>query len=425
MRKKRYIESATKLIVNRIKFHAPILYDDDVDLDILLKNGIEMKKPIFKFEKNLNGALLKAFELAQKDVDFTLVLCRSSLGKTKEKALQKIDNLFVVDECTPARLLQSINKLNINYPSSSNFNLDFREKFFKIGGRALNPHFDDFCLRQVAIFDNIFVDYSEFVLNGNNHFAILQNKSELEKKVEIELNIPLEKGYYFFKRLPKTILVENVLTKTKRYLNFVCRNAKFSFSMVDGLENSVFCCVNVKATLTLKPNEDGFVFFNFGESKFSLGTQAGIGLFKQIAWQKSCEIFNLQIKTKNPKFDYLFNHTLPQKIWINWLNGEVDEKLEEKYLTYKRLFLKEQKIEPRPKWENANSDKSGLTLVNFKEIGLKEVGIFNGEYYKRIFIVKGDERFLRVGKTFFYNINGITENSLKSKQPISVCFGVD
>lgn len=64
-----------------------------------------------------------------------------------------------------------------------------------------------------------------------------------------------------------------------------------------------------------------------------------------------------------------------------------------------------------------------FSFVHFKEIGLKEIGIFNGEYYKKILIVDGNEKFLKVGKTFFYNINGVSNLSLCSHEPICLSFG--
>ena len=193
----------------------------------------------------------------------------------------------------------------------------------------------------------------------------------------------------------------------------------------------------MKASVLLAPHEEKFVFFNFGGGRFSPTCMRQIKQMQALAWRKSCENFDLQIKTKNPKFDFFFNKTLPQKIWINWLNGEIDEQLEQKYVTYRKLFLKGSLkfAEKGKKFDDTEMTErkisisqnevaqKGLTLVNFEKIGIRELGIFNGEYYKKIYIVKGQEKFLKVGKTFFYNICGITERSLKSREPISVCFG--
>lgn len=409
MKKRDYVEKAKNCILNRVKFHAPILYDGNVDKQTLSAFGVDADFPIFKFEKNLNNKLLKAFELAQKEENFNLLISSNCFQKNKEKVLKKIKNCVVYDNQTsPVSFLETINKMNINYQSSTNYNLKFKDKFVKVADQVLNPNFDDFNLQQTTVVGNFFVDYHEFVLNGNNILLKIQNKSRNLDELVIEMNIPLKKGYYFFKKNPKSIMVENLLTKQKFYLNFICKNAKFCFSNVDGLENSVFACLNVKFKMTLCENEEEFVFFNFGEEKFSLKSYKEIVDFKNLAFQKCCEIFNLKVLTKNPKFDFFFNKTLPKKIWINWLNGEVDEILEQKYITLKRLFV---------------NGKDEISLKNFKEIGLKEVGIFNGEYYKKILVVSGQEKFLRVGRTFFWNINGITNHSLKSAEPMSVCFG--
>lgn len=416
MFKKRYIEKAKSAILNRVKFHAPVVFDDEINFKVLQKHGVDVRMPIFVFDKVLTYPLLKAFCLAQCQENFNLLFSKRSVGKMQKKVQQKLPNAIVFDEQSGSTFLECANKLNINYPSSSNYNLAFKDKFFKVNGQILNPKFEDFSLRKTDFVKNIFVDYSEFVLNGSNFFCTLKNKLNFPVRAEIELNIPLEKGYYYFKKMSHVILIENLLTKEKFFLNYFCRNAKFSFSDVDGLENSTFSCVNIKANLNLLPDAENFVFFNFGKAKFLPKNFCQIKKLKEISQKKSCEVFNLQVKTKNPKFDFFFNKTLPQKIWINWLNGTVDEILERKYVTYKKLFLKGNLNDPSKK-------SQGLTLVNFEKIGIRELGIFNGQYYKKIFVIKGAERFLKVGDTCFYHISGITKHSLTSHEPISVCFG--
>lgn len=409
MNKKQYIEHAKNLILNRVRFHAPIVYDSRVNSAILSANGIDLNKPIFKFEKVLNKRLLKAFSEAQKEEPFNLLLSLDSVDKINPSKLDCLKNyVFYSQKSSPLEFMEMINKLNINYSSSSNYNLVFKDKFLKVNDEILNPHYDEFELKQSAIFGGVVCDYSEFLLNGNNYFLKFKNKENSVKKLHIELNIPLKKGYYYFKKLNKAISIENLLTKEKVYLNFACKNAKFSFSNVDGLENSVFCCINAKLDLCLSGKENAFVFFNLGSSKFCLDKISHIEKFKAISKQKCCEIFNLRVKTKNQNFDQFFNFALPKKIWINWANGEENEQSEEKYIALKRLFIK---------------GSSEIEFVPFKQIGLKELGIFNGEYYKKILVVGGDYKFLQVGKTFFNNINGITEFSLKSKEPINLCFG--
>ena len=400
MKNKNYIEKAKQLILNRVRFHAPVVYDDNIDFDILARFGVDVNLPVFKFDKTLSKNLAKAFSLAKKEENFNLLVSDKSANKFCPK------DALLYSQTSSLEFLKAINKLNINYSSSTNFNPVFQDKFFKVDGQILNPQFDDFKLKKVAAFEKIYIDYTEFVLNGSNFYLKVKNMGKNLQKVDIELNIPLIKGYYFFKRFNRSVLIENLLTKQKLFLNFICPNAKFSFSCVDGLENSVFSCINVRASLNVE--EESFVFFNFGTQKFNLKNERMVVAFKNLAEKKVCEIFNVQVKTKNAKFDYFFNKTLPQKIWINWLNGENDKTLEEKYISLKRIFVRGEK---------------DFDLVNFKEIGLKELGIFNGEYYKKILFLSGKDKFLRVGRTFFYNIHRLNFSAIKSNEPLSVCFG--
>ncbi len=411
MKNRDYIEKAKNLILSRVRFHAPILFDDEVDAKVLGEQGIDVNLPIFKFEKTLTKRLLKAFAMAQKEEKFNLVLCHSSVDRRNiwgSRQLKNMRNTTIVEEYCPKRLLEMINKLNINYASSSNFNLIYSDKFFSVNGVRLNPSFSDFSLSQRAVFDEVFVDYDEFVLNGENIYAKFLNKSDKEKRVEVELNIPLEKGYYYFKKVDKAYLIENLISKEKLFFNFLCSGAKFSFSNVSGLENSVFCCINIKLVLTLKPKQRKVIFFNFGESKFAVKNAHEIDKLKEVAVVEAKKVFDVQVKTKNPKFDYFFNKTLPQRIWVNWLNGVIDDALEQKYVSYRRLFVR---------------GKEKISFVKFSEIGVKEIGIFNGSYYKKILFVSGSEKFLKVGHTYFYQIGEITKKTLESREPVCLSLG--
>ena len=408
MTRKEYVDKAKSAILNRIRFHAPIVYGEDVDLSVLRKEGIDTQKPIFKFEKKLNERLLHAFELAQQEEEFNLLLPFESLGKIKEEKVHKLKSAFVYSKFGSSKFLENVDKLNINYPSASNYNVVFKDKFVKWNGQILNVKFEPFVLKYICYQNDVLFDYQEFMLNGANMFFKLTNRAKKEKVQSIEINLPLPKGYYFFKRQDRKILIENLLTKRKMFFNYFCKNAKFSFSNVDGLENSVFCCINAKISIKLKPNEEKCLFFNFGEQEFLVKNRRSMEKLSHLSQQKTREIFNLKVKTKNPKFDNFFNRILPQQIWLNWLNDTNDFALEQKYVTYKRLFVKE---------------AEDLSFVKFKQIGLRELGVFNGTYYKKIVVVVGEKQFLQVGKTHFYNTQRINVKTLKSRETISLCFG--
>jgi hypothetical protein len=407
MSKKEYIEKAKNLIVAKVRFQAPQLYDDEIDFAVLKENAIDEKLPIFKFEKELSTPLAKAFLLAQKEEKFNLLIS-SNVSKKVLNLLKNLQNLTFLSEFSSKRLIETVNKLNINYSSSSNFNPKLKDKFFAVGNQRLNPSYSDFSLRQNVQIGDIFVEYSEFVLNGQNIFAKFFNRSNSEQKVTAELNIPLPVGYYFFKRQERAFLIENLLTRQRRFFNFLCGAAKFSFSCVDGLENSTYCSINLHFSFSLKPKQCKFVFFNFGEDKFILKNLAEIERFKSEATRAAKDIFDVQVLTKNEKFDNFFNRVLPQKIWLNWLDGRVDEGLEQKYLTYRNLFVR---------------GKDKITFVKFSQIGVKQIGIFNGEYYKKILLVCGGQQFLKVGRTMFYNICDITRRTLCQREPVCLCWG--
>ena len=409
MTKKEYIEKAKQTILNRVKFHAPIMYDSEIDRTKLFESGIDISKPLFKFERPLNKLLLKAFEEAQKESEFNLVMPLSVLGRKRESFARKLRNCVFYSDDSSASFLESINKLNINYATSSSYDLKYKDKFFEFNGEVLNPNYDNFCLKQIGCFGDVFVQYREFVLNGNNVWVKLFNNSKKMQKIDSEINIPLQKGYYFFKKQRGYIQIENVLNGQKRFLNYVCKNAVFSFSNVNGLSNSLFCCINVKFSFFLKPGEHKNIFFNFGEQRFFKRGKFDIfeDLF-DLSRKLCCQIFNLRIKTKNPKFDFYFNKILPQKIWTNWINEKFDKVAEEKYLTLKRLFLR---------------GKDKILFVPFREIGVRELGVFNGLYYKKILVVPSSTSFVKIGKVTYNSLVGFSKKTLQNPDPISLSFG--
>ncbi len=408
MNKKEYIKKAKQEIINRVKFHAPIVYDDVVDRKILMDNGIDFNLPIFHFDKALNKNLLKAIEMAQNECDFNVVFSQNSLGKIKENKLKKLKNFFVTTKYSSSRLIENIKKLNINYCSYSNFNLKFQDKFFRVNNKILNPCFDNFFLTCKNNFDDVFVEYKEFVLNGNNVFVKFINTAKTAKKIECEFNFPLKNGYYLFKRLEKCIFIENIITKEKMYFSFNCGAAKFDFSAVNGLENSKYCCINIKYSLNLKGKQMAYSFFNFGNEKFLPKNLNSVSKFCDLSQKMCFSEFDIMVKTKNFEFDDFLNKTMPMRTWLGWLNFERNFSLEEKYKTYRKLFLK---------------GKDKIVFTNFAQLGVREIFIFNGMDYKKISIVLSNEKFLKIGKTCFWGTNSLSTKSLKTVEPIVFSLG--
>lgn len=404
--KKEKIEQIKNLILNRVKFHAPIVYDDEIDKTVLFNNGIDTNMPIFVYKKELNKTLIKAFRKASEEANFNLLIPIENVSLKEEKALKKIKNCVFYSKKSNFKLLSMINKLNINYFSSSNYDLKFKDKFVKINEEIINPKYDDFALIDSGR-NEVFYDYKEFQLNGNNIYLKLKNYDNFPKKTKISLNFPLKQGYYLFKKQNNSIKIINLMTKEVSYFSYICPKAQFNFSAVDGLENSLFSTINLNLTFSLKAMEERFFFFIMSNKKFSLKAQKDIEKLFSLSKQKCYETFDLRVKTKNPKFDQFFNNELPKKIWLNWNNNLKNDALSGKYATLRRLFIK---------------GKDKINVKPFKEIGVKELGIFNGEYYKKILISFGNQKFLQVGETKFTNISNITRFSLKKKEPIFLSF---
>ncbi|MBQ8845167.1 MAG: hypothetical protein IJ008_04040 [Clostridia bacterium] len=410
MKNKEYIKNLTQTIINRVELHAPILYDNNIKFESIKYLGININLPIFKFEKKLTKNHLKAFILAQKSVEFNLILFEEMLTKKDRKLLAKIKNLFIINSnFISLSAIETINKLNINYYSKINFKENLNENYFSIYGEVINLSYKNMFLSKKEEKNDVFFDLNMFLLNGQNYFLKLNNKLNHEKEIDFEINIPLKKGYYFFKKMSNCIVVENITTKEKLYFNFSTSYQDISFSHIDGLENSTLACINLKVKTKLKPKEHKAYFFNFGDTKFILKNQKIMEKFFILSVEKLNEIFNLKIKTNRSEFDYNFNYDMPRRIIINWLNFSCDKKLEYKYFSFKNSILEEK-------------DNQYFLKKNFN-LNIKEVGIFNGEIFKKILIFNGDEKLIQIGHTKFFNVNSISKNTIKKNESISLCFG--
>lgn len=407
MKRREYVNRLKDHILNCVRFHAPICYSADIDKTALFNHGVNLDYPIFVYENKVDNLTIKALKEACREENFNLLLPSENLSPWQEKRFEKLKNCLLFNNQQEMRFLSMISKLNINYKTKSNYNVIYKEKFCMVNGVTLNPKYKEFYLQGEEVISNVVASYREFLLNGNNIYLSLKNNSQKDEKVCLTLNFPLQKGYYLFKKHRGYFLIENLQNGEKLFFNYVCPMANISHSMIDGLDNSCYATILLKLNFVLKAGAERVLYFNLSSKKSPLKNKGQFDKLFETAITKNREIFDLRVKTKNQKFDQYFNNTLPKKIWLNWLDFNNDEVLIEKYTTYRALFVK---------------GKEKISFVPFKEIGLKELGIFNGEYYKKILISFGAEKFLQVGKTKFFNINNVTRFSLKKKDNISLSF---
>lgn len=362
MKKKDYIFNMTNLIVNRVRFHAP-LYAENVDLYQLKDAGIDLSLPVFFYENKLSKIMAKCFFEAQKQVDFNLIFTQAQPHAKKLK--------YVISDN------KDLQKLNINYPSKSNFISKTNEKYITINGEKIDQNLQNYFLDGFVERDGVNCFVRECVLSGRNIFLQFLNTTSQEKTINFEINLPLKSGYYCFKKLHHAIKITRLLSGERMFFNFASKANNFTFSCVDGVENCTNARINLSCKLTLKPYQKCHYFYNFGSEKFTLFSLEEIEMFFDQCRKKNCEIFDVKIDSKIKNIDSKINYILPEKIYNAWLNGECDLDCEKEYLKLKNRFVLK-----------VNND-----FVLNETANLNSLKIFNGNIFKDVLIVKNyDEK---------------------------------
>ncbi len=406
MKKKEYIEKLTQLIFNKVKYHAPNLNNEDIDYQLLDVLSIDTSLPIFIFKKPLNSIFYNAFKRAKKQAIFNLILTAKPL--VSKRKIEKLDHTFVmlVDEMGQS-LYNNLDALNINYPSSSNFKIKYKKPFLAVNNKEIDLEFQPYFLSKKFQENGVVIDIKEFLCNGKNFLLSFSNVHKNCEKVKIELNLPLPRGYYFFEKQSNCIIIKNLTNSDKGYFNYFCKNAKFKFSNVDGLEFSSFACINFEVELLLMPKEQKKLYFNFGDKKYCLFNSLEMIEFFNLSQEKMFEIFDLKIKTKDSDFDYNFNRYLPEKIWENWQKNGHDEESEKNWLKIRNSIIKK-------------NEKGELIQEDFK--GLKEVYMYRNQRWKRIFILRNGERYMYADNTKYFNFFLLTKDIFKKNNEIYLSF---
>ena len=406
MKKKEYIENMANLIINRVRFHAPIVYDGEVDFKILEIIGLDTTLPIFKIEKTLTPILLSAFKKAQQSVNFNLIA--TTKPKCSERSLKELKNfIYIREEELGYGLLSSINALNINYKSGTKFSRDIEEDYIKVNDEVVNLNYKNFYLHKKAMSDEVIYEIKEFLLNGKNFILNFANPHKDKKLITFEINIVLPRGYYYFKREPSAIKIFNLTTRETAYFNFQSKSANFTFSTIGGLESSTHACINMRISLSLREKEQKRFYFNYGQNKYILSTKEAEEFF-ELSQTKAFESFDVKVLTRDKAYDEEFNVTLPQKIWLAWLNYSNDEISETKYLKLKNSIVKK-------------TDK-GIAILEENK-GIKQVQLFQNGKFVRVYIVPASQRFILADKTKFFNFTLLSNEFFRKNNEIYLSFG--
>ena len=406
MTRKEYINKLKNLIINRIKYHSPLLKDDNIDYKLLDAVGVDCRYPIFIFKKPLDKIFYQAFLKAKSEVDFNLILTKKP--QISSKKINNLDKsyIFYENEISP-NFLSNLEALNINYVTHSGFEKKLEGELLKINGRKMEFDYIPYFYNKKYMENSVIFETKSFLLNGKNFIINMINTSKENRKVSIELNFPLPRGYYFFKRENNCIVIENLTSKEKAYFNFNFRNAKISFSSMDGIESCTYACVNVKAEIELLPQQTKKIFYSFSNQKFCLFTPKEMKSFFSISQQKMNEVFDVKMTSRDKAFDNNFNFELPKKVWESWHKFGIDQKSENEWIKIKNDILL--------------TSKKGVQ-INEKIKGLKEVKFFRNLTWKRVFILHNDSCYMFADKVKYYNYTLLTKDIFNKNDEIYLSF---
>ena len=305
-------------------------------------------------------------------------------------------------------LSNTLEALNINYLSHSDFINNLEGEYISFNGKKVEFEFIPFYYTKKIMQDGVIFQGTNFLLNGKNYILNFINTQNTTKKINFEINLPLPRGYYFFRKGMDCIEIENLSSKQKAYFNFHFKNISFYFSNMNGLESCTFACIHVVGELTLLPKQAKKCYFNYGDNKYCIYSPTDMQNFFELSQQKINQIFDIKISTHNKLFDQSFNFSLPYKIWEKWQKNGVDEKSENEWLKIKSQIIK--------------NYKKGLQ-INEEFKGLKEVKIYRNLAWKRVFIVHNNARYLFADKIKYFNFTLLTDEIFNKNNEIYLSFG--
>lgn len=406
MNKKEYIEKLKELIINKVKYHSPNLNNDNIDYSLLEAVGINVSLPIFIFNKELDNIYYKAFLQAKKVIDFNLILFKKPKVSLKKYKKLKDTYQFNEDEIG-SNLFYNLDALNINYIAHSDYKNNLEGEYLKINNKKVELDYYPYYNYKKIMIDGVIIEIKCFLLNGKNYSVNFINTKREVKKINFEINIPLPRGYYFFKKNRDCVSIENLTTLEKAYFNYYFKDAKMYFSNMNGIDCCTFSCIHMNAEIQLFPQQTQRYYCNYGDKKYCVFSPKDIDYFFDLSQQKMNEIFDIKVISHNKNNDAFFNLYLPRKIWEKWQNFDIDEESENEWLKLRKKIV----------------IKSDVGEQINKEIkGLKEVKFFRDFGWKRVFIVHNNYCYLYADNVKYFNYTLLTNEIFKQNNEIYLSF---
>ena len=313
MKKKEYIQNVENLILNKLKYHAPILNSDNIDYDLIDAVGIDTSYPIFILKKPMTKPMYRAFCNVKKKEEFNLILLSNPLFRGKK--LDKLSKTFkMIESETSPNLIYSLDALNINYLTHTNYLREYEEEFVKLNGQKLIFDYIPYYYSKKILNNGVILQASQFLLSGKNYIFNFTNTKKIPLKASFEINIPLPRGYYYFKKMIDHVEIKNLTSNEKMYFNYHINNSKIIFSNMSGVESCTFAVINLKAEIDLMPLQNKKLFFSFSPYKFTISNPNDMNYFFNLSQNKMNEIFDIKVTSHDKVFDNLFNCSLHHNI---------------------------------------------------------------------------------------------------------------
>lgn len=340
-------------ILTKIRFHIPQKKMFVAKEELSAFNAI----PIY-FLENFSPEEFKLIMLAKQYEDFLPVVCENE--KAKIAGFEKEVFTLNKNDKTNANLIKD---LNINF-ATGNYSVKNYQNVFKMQGqKRLTKMLDSAYILSKFESDGFYAYLYDFFIGEKVSYLILENKTNVNQTCAFSYFMDLAQkkiNYLYFKRNKNFVAIQNVFSTKIKYFNYTKSPQKIDYSMCKGLENSNLPCLKFRYNENFAPKQKKGYMFMYSKSIVPLKFYS---LFKlqQASAEYLENVFNIDIFTKNEKFNEFFNEHIKQKALIELLQtgktkidiykidiGEITDKYKNGeisalscYLSLKNLLMRE------------------------------------------------------------------------------------
>ena len=288
-------------IISCVLYNSPKLYNDKLNL-IMLKNfGVDVKKPILFFDK-IDDRLFEAISIAKNYVDFNAITNANYENKYQSENILYLDTQFC-----DIKLYSSIMALNVY--SKEKFKVrDDKHQMMQLYLKSKAISLKYLISKNKNIYsyqsDEIKIIIEHYYDNGNYFHASIENIGK-NKNVDFLLNFDLDTRKYLIKKINSYYLIENVLSKQKKYI--LCDKKISINNCLDKVKKPY---IQIKKHIFLKKSNKYEFHIFVGENINKNKLKNSLSSYEE----KINSYFNFKLKSKNVKLNYLVNYYLKRKV---------------------------------------------------------------------------------------------------------------